>query len=78
VSPDFDSGGQSDGDRTSYRCHHGDRPDEIEITPEMIEAGVAAFFQHHPTDNSLSEMAAVIFGAMYRVVKTRVDASESP
>jgi hypothetical protein len=39
---DFDSGGRSDGDRTSYRRHRGDRPDEIEITPEMIEAGADA------------------------------------
>jgi hypothetical protein len=40
------------------------RPSEIEITPEMIEAGALALACHEPMFNTLEEGADAIFRAM--------------
>lgn len=47
-----------------------DRPapteDEIEVTPEMIEAGVAALAAHSPRFYTTDEIAASVYRAMSR------------
>ena len=43
---------------------------EIEITPEMIEAGLGALFRFHisePDDDEMREAVAAVFRSMIRV-----------
>lgn len=42
-----------------------DRPDEIEITPAMIEAGVGAACLFTPSEDSFDVMLPIIYRAMF-------------
>lgn len=42
----------------------GRRTEEIEITPEMIEAGLAEFFEYSPDFDNEREVVEAIYRAM--------------
>ena len=42
------------------------KPEEIEITPEMIEAGVDVYLSYDSRDSAEADLARDIFRAMWR------------
>lgn len=52
--------------------------DEIEITPEMIEAGAAEVACYSPEETTAAEVAAEVFRAMLRVQRLMQESSASP